>query len=315
MPSSVLLASPTPIPPPDPPPVYWQANRHEWAAWDGTVWDISQGISGVVLQAGVRGMHMPPIQRYSSKMPALAGSIWRGAVTDEREVFWPVKVYQDNSTIDWISHNQRFWHGFRPDQTGLWSVIQPDANGLAGERRSLRVRFASEDNDADDIAPELQGWAVYGINLIAESPYWCGDTVTKTFQATSPTNYYGPTGYGPPFYISSGLSAATASITNPGDVEAWPVWTIYGPTTSVSVGLGGRAVTFPMSIAANSWVALDSSPTSQQALTDTGVDVTAQLGTVDFAPIPPGTEVPLTIAITGTGQVAVSILPRYYRAY
>jgi hypothetical protein len=42
------------------------------------------------------------------------------------------------------------------------------------------------------------------------------------------------------------------------------------------------------------------------------VDKTADLGEADFAPIPPGEQVPLSMVVTGTGLVEV-LLPTLYR--
>ena len=289
----------------------WSSASHTWSAWDGSQWDISGGTDGVVLQSGVRGMHMPPVQRYSTRAPSVAGTLWRGGVTDERTVFWPMRVFSGDGSQAWVEKNRAFWRTLHPDYTGIWTVTQP-----SGDWRRLRLRFTEETDDADDLSPELQGWALYGVNLVAEQPYWQGPTVTRTFTSVTGQNYYGGDsggGYGPPFYITPSDTFASAQVTNDGDVETWPTWTINGPTTSVSVGIAGQTITFPMTLTAGQWVKINTEPTDQVARDQTGADRSAELTNVAFRPIPTGT-VSLELTMFGSGSVTVSFTPKFYRA-
>jgi hypothetical protein len=290
----------------------WTSSQHTWIAWDGTEWDLSHGLSGLALQSGVRGLKDPPITRWKTQSPAVSGSIFRGVVTDEREIFWPIKVFANSGSNDWIVHNSRFWRTLDPNRTGQWVVTQPN-----GTRRTLTCRFTGLDDDSDDISPELVGFCVYGINLVAEQPYWVGETTTRIFENVTGQNFYGGSGgggFGPPFYLSSGTTLASASTSNPGDVPVSPVWRINGPSTDCTVIVDGHTIAFPMSIGAGHWVELDTAPTSQVALDDLGVDRTAELGAVDFAEIRPGDNVPLTVSMTGGGSVSMKLTAAYRRA-
>lgn len=315
MPHPIYAASPQPIPAPPEPGLRLVSGQHIWRDYTGLDWDLSGGSSGLALQTGVRGMHMPPILRYASKAPAVAGSLWRGSITDEREVFWPIKVFTDGDSQDWIDHNRKFWDTLTPEKTGQWIVVQPN-----GATRYLTCRYAEEENDADDISPELMGWIVYGIHLVAERPYWEGSPITRSYGAAgSGQNYYGGDaggGFGPPFFISQGSSLTQASINNPGQVGAWPTWTVFGPLTGASTGLNGRAITFPFTLSTGQWVRINTDPTDQVCRDWAGVDRTAELTSVQFTEIPPGVNLPLEVStIGGLGRVEVSITPRYYRAY
>jgi hypothetical protein len=59
---------------------------------------------------------------------------------------------------------------------------------------------------------------------------------------------------------------------------------------------------------------IDTDPTVQCAWLN-GVDVTAQLGSADFAPIPAGEDRTLSLALVGAGSVQAEIRPRYYKAW
>ena len=312
----VLLAAPSVVtlpPPVEEIPSPWQACQHTWQAWDGTEWDLSHGLSGLALQAGVRGMRPPPLIRYVSKMPAVAGSLYRGSVADEREIFWPIKVFNDAGSTAWIAHNKRFWATLDEDYPGVWVVTQPD-----GTRRYLTCRYLGLEDDSDDIDPGLVGWCVYGVKLAAEQPYWCGETIRKTFLQTAvAANYYGAgAGLAPPYVTVQGSAVTTATITNPGNVKVWPTWTIAGPSSTATVGVAGKSITFPMALTAGQWVKLNTDPTDQVAIDHTGADRTSQITTIGggFSEIPRGADVALSVSLVGAGSVEVAITPKYRSA-
>jgi len=116
------------------------------------------------------------------------------------------------------------------------------------------------------------------------------------------------------FNISSGSQLSTAKITNDGDLEAWPVWTVTGPLTSVTVGVDGSTVQWDVALLEGDVLVIDTDPAVQSAWLN-GDDVTDQLGTADFAPIPAGHELPLSLTMAGAGSVEAAITPRHYRAW
>jgi hypothetical protein len=59
---------------------------------------------------------------------------------------------------------------------------------------------------------------------------------------------------------------------------------------------------------------IDTNPSVQAAFLD-GVDVTAQLTKADFATLPPGEDVTLSLSMTGAGWVEAKFTPKYLRAW
>lgn len=306
-----------PAAPPAPPAVVdWSGLRVVWTGWDGSEWVLSDPSSGVQLGQGVRGFGMPEPVRYTSTSPALAGSRHRGMSYAEREVFLPVGVFCDAGSRAWLDYDAAFWATLHPERVGVLSVTQPAREGQSvGEIRTLTARCISDGALSLDRDPSYDGWAAYGITFIAEDPWWYGPSIVRTWTSAVSTPFLGGSGYGPPFYISPGGTLAGATMPNPGDVKAWPTWTLDGPTTSVTVGLDGHAVSYTATIADGAGIVIDTSPDQRTVLDLAGVDRLSGLVAADFRAIQPGAEVALSLAMTGSGTVTASLRPPYLRAW
>lgn len=290
-----------------------------WTTQDGVVWDLISGDDGLLLTPdGVTGLYMPPIDRFTTESAGVDGSSWRGMRVKEREVFWPLFVYSDSGSTEWVNHDRALWRGLQPDKVGTWTVTDP-----SGAPRSLRIRFKSDGDHAIGRDPSQAGWAAYGITLVAEDPYWSGVRVVRSWSSGISQDFFN-TGAAPPFFISVPSSISSATMPNDGDVEAWPVWTIFGPTTSVTVGLNGRLISIPFTIPAGKALIIDTDPRAQTAwdanvvsgvAVPTVVELTGSLGVTDYAPIPAQAQVALSLTMVGTGSVQASIIPRFYKAW
>lgn len=270
---------------------------------------LSDPDGGVFLTAdGVVGLGTGPGDRFFQASPGVAGSRYTGARAAERPVVWPLEVYSEASSVGFVELDRAFWRTLRRDRTGLWSVQQAPT----GETRTLECRFVSVD-DSFAVDPALAGTADYVVQLVAEDPYWRGAPVRREFTAGS-TSPFVPVEGGPSFTISDASTIANATIDNPGDVDAWPVWTVYGPTTDVTVGIGTALVGIPGDLDADDVLVIDTDPRRQSA-TLNGVRQRGVLAPHDFAPIPAGGISALSLTMVGTGRVTVEITPRFERAW
>lgn len=227
-----------------------------------------------------------------------------------------------------MQRDRAFWNSLDTDLEGTWTAHLPNA-----ERRTLGLKLVGADDDwAHDHIQ--RGWAQYGINLLADRPYWMGEKVAKSWAQGDMRNYYitaeDRITYGYPddaiYYLSPGGALGSAAFTNDGDVPSFPVWTAIGPTTAVSFGVGGSDIIVPFEIPAGYAVQLDTDPVDGQVLWygewDTATksilspeDRTTELSPASaFVPIPRGQDRPLTIQMTGTGTVIAEVQNRYRRA-
>jgi hypothetical protein len=304
-----------------------------WVGWDGGEWDITDPQSGVFLtQGGVRGLDAVTPAPWSSSSPALDGSRYRGERIPERECFWSLYVYSDESSQEWLERDRAFWRTMRRGKVGRWTVQTPD-----GTQRWLDLRFTEVDQGFER-DPVAFGWHLYGVRLTAWQPYWAGELVTRSFANEPPVPFYASEHVSPDpgslFYISSGSTLALAAIDNPGDVDAYPIFVFDGPwEAGASAGIGSDVTVYGASVAAGKSVVIDTRPDrlgAKQIDTPTadvgsdawlvaveadGVDVFTSLSSLASSVVPSGEDAPLAISATGQGSVHVAVLPLYERAW
>src|SRR5699024_5601860 len=295
--------------PPGPPPNPWPAVSMTWVGTNGTEWDLCSDTSGVRLAPGVRGLTMPPRDRYTSQYAGVAGSRSRGGRTAEREVFWPLAVWEESGTQAWLEYDAAWWASLNPRGTGVWRVTRPNGQG-----RVLTCRPTGAGGKAWDAAPGMQGWTKYGVYLMAEDPFWYGPEIkSPLWTSAEPIDFIDSVTLGPPYHPGSATTIDSASLTNPGDEVAWPTWTVTGPVDSVQVSSEGHSIGYGSLIEGDVLV-IDTDPRVQRA-TLNGADVTGDLSSYDFAPIPPGETVKLDITMVGGGTLRASFRPRFDRAW
>lgn len=255
-----------------------------WYGWDGSEWDLSDS-NGYNLQAGVRGLGMPPVIHHRSESPVVAGSRYRGSRVLQREVFWPLMISHTGTPTQYANRDQAFWDTMRPTKTGRWAVTSP-----AGTTREIRLRFESEDGSWEE-DPLLRRRQLYGINLIAEQPFWAGTPVTHTF-----------------------TNDGSFLVVNPGDVSGWTVWTLEGPISSGAVvgQLSNGTITVPVAVASGTTLTIYTQQDAMSAFLDDGTEVNLPQD-AQFPYVPH--ERTHTVAFSGDGTISLSMTPYYYRAF
>lgn len=305
---------PIPIGPP-PAPVQaavdlWHNFGVIWHGCDGSTWDLVSLSTGVVVTPdGIKGLNMPGFDRYSDSSPSQAGSRFRGSRTQDRKALWPIFIY-GGSTGEWIERDRAFWKSMRPDEFGTWEIVSPE-----GTSRFLNLYFADDNDKSFGLSPAQYGWSVYAVDLIADDlPYWYGEDIVRTFNVDSGAPFFAASPN--VFTISPGDSTGTATIDNPGDVDAWPVWTITNDHAGAVLGVGPGSVQIPAMVHGEIWT-IDTRPNEQSAIDALGADRSAEV-VWNPAPVPRGQQVPLSIAITSPDSdvtVECALTPLHFRAW
>lgn len=306
--TTAVLAVPTP-PPPDPSAhPGWERLRSTWTDCLGMPWDLTNPDGGLFLRReGVRGLgHTKPIH-YRDRRVTLPGSRYRGTTFDAREVFWPLYMFHDGSSKEYVARDEAFFRGLNPRQTGTWTIEVPGVS-----KRHLTLRFDDDGDWAPDADPTFYGWTNYGVRLLAEDPFWRGEPITRSFSQEDPTPFFSATKI---IHISKGATLANARISNPGDEPAWVVWRLEGPFAEASIEVDGRVIEIPFSIPAGKYLTIDSRPEARTAFDSDGDDRYGDLGQIQWGAVPPGADVPLSLILDGSGGVTASLTPLYHRPW
>lgn len=202
---------------------------------------------------------------------------------------------------------------------GRITVQLPD-----GSSRSIAAYYQGgatlTEDQADDVAAAY--CSLPNLQFYAPVPTWEGDTVSRTWQLA-------PTAAGvppmPPVLLGSGAVIGAGTIANPGDTDAYPVWSITGPgTVMIENADTGQSYAFTTAIPAGTTVTVDCRPVELAPLT--GLTATDQMGAdwwpnlqdyPDFWPLPPG-DTNLAVTVTGAtaaSSVTAEFAPRYLGAW
>lgn len=305
--TAVVIGAPLVAPPPPPRHPGWEKIQLTWTDVRGHVWDLTDPEMGVFLvRDGVRGFHYTKSQQYRDQSPAVHGSYYRGLSYEAREFFWPIYLFHDGTTLEWVERDDLWWKGLNPELgEGRLTVRVP---GVC--ERWIDLRFKDDGDWAAATDPAFYGWAVYGITLQADRPHFRSVTPYKNhWDAVEPVDFHGGLTPGAPILnIDSSRTLASASVTNTGDVESYPVWTFNGPFTSASATVDGHTIEVPIALDVDEWIRVDTDPGELTVVDHLGVDRFTDMGEFDPASIPPGAPVVLDLAVTGgAGRIDIEM--------
>ncbi|TFD61134.1 hypothetical protein E3T43_01300 [Cryobacterium sp. Hh7] len=281
-----------------------------WVGIDASVWDLGDG--PVALRPGLMGLMDPESEFFGRSTPALHGRRITGHRHLSRRVFWPL-VIPGLSGLDWLTKRREFFDSLSYSTDGTFTVTAED-----GSIRTIALHLGAQSDRGYDIDPALVPLERLNVELVADDPWWNGPLVLSEFAPVEDVLPFFATTSDRVFNLMSSSTVASATVSNPGDVEAWPKYTITGPVSEFSSTISGGVVSSVTNVIDGAVLVIDTDPTVQIAtLTVGGVvtNVTRDLVGVDWRPVPAGGSVALDVTLIGTGSLVVSFLPRFYRAW
>lgn len=279
----------------------------QWMGTDGSVWDLRRGPVRTT-SAGIKGLSMPDVQDQTKTTALRDGQRLTGWRLKPRDVWLPLR-FKDEAAQDVEGVQRDFWRSMAIGESGTLTVTDS-----SGAPRSLSLRFQDDGGLSYRIDPYILTDAI-GVTMIADQPWWEGPEQVFDYSLADAgvQTFFGNGAGATPFYILASSGSSAQLIANPGDQPAWPEVTLAGEFLSFRLGVDGRYVGGPIVVGALDTLLVETDPLRQLAFLN-GVKVTRELTEIDFAPIPKGASVPLSLDVTGTGRVTVSIKPRYARA-
>ena len=312
---TIVYAEPLNIEPPA--PLRRDSLRLVWEGVDGSRWALG-GPGGVpLLRTDVVGLLHPAFTDHAAVAAAVDGQWYRSSRAMPRHVSFTAYLQGDQSS-DYIDRHGAWWRSWSPRRTGRLSVASVRGT------RSIALRLTPSGDGGLGLDPQLWAHEAAEVDAVADQPFWLGEAITRSWASTAPVSFFGPTGYGPDFYISSAATLASAAVTNPGDEASWLVWTVTArsPVSAATLSAGGGVVTLP-AMGAGQTIRVDTDPATGSAQLGAMVggvfvasdpDIDGLIG-YDPRPLPPGVQVPVGIDVTGEVEVQVSFTPRYWLAF
>lgn len=226
-----------PAPPPTAPPPPTQAAspragtiRATWTAPDGSVWDLSNTDPdfGWLTPNAIGGWGANPVEIVADP-DARGGERVRHIRSLPRRLTWPLHIHGEQAGL--VTHMlfvQRWWalmeaftmttHWRKP---GVLRVARPD-----GSAREVEAFY-----EAGFEGEPGEGWVSANpvLTLYCPDGYWRDVTPVR-----EPREYPASRPYLNPYpTVSSDRVFGATTIVNPGQVDAWPVWTVTGPATQL----------------------------------------------------------------------------------
>jgi Phage tail protein len=277
----------------------------QWVDVGGVATEILDGTDVYVLP-GLAGRMSPSMSFILQRVPLQPGQRFRDVRHGVAEVKVPVELYGATDTA--LRSSVRTWvhrlDPFRGD--GKLRITAP-----AGDQRELICRCAEgldqAVEDEGDVGHRLRAI----LRFVTEQPYWqdASDTV-QTWTLLSSLATFFPLF---PLRLSGSEVFADATVTNDGDVEAWPVWTIAGPGSSPILRnlTTGDLLSLPVTLLAGESVTIDTRPGAKTVTKQNGTSLFGSLtATSSLWPLAQGSN---SVRIEMSGATSVSSVALNWR--
>lgn len=290
------------------------ARELTWYPDDGDPIVLNDRSAGYRVHKGVKGLGVPDVEFVTSDPPLIDGDQIDDVYESGRRIILPMSAYgPDDATFR--ARLRALLSAMDPRQPGYFEVAQAD-----GQRRRIAARYAAGLNgdEAKDLGGD-NGWYRFNLDLYAPDPLFFDPTpvtLLRTFGAGTAFFPIGPTN-ATPLKLSPSEVLGSATLTNPGDVSAWPTWTVTAPGTAVELDNTDTGEELHLSGTLSGDLVIVTQP-PQQSITMGGVDWWDKLvDTPVLWQLPKGdTHVSLVLTGASTGSsVSCSFFPRYRSAW
>lgn len=232
------------------------ADRFVWTAADGTVVDLTDEQSGYsILANGTRGLRSVEYGFTSVEYAGIDGSSVQSVKANANTPTLGLIVSATNQA-DFQARTRALVRAMRPKAgPGTLTVNRND-----GSSRSLRcyVTGGMEGDESVDVTLPGRWWKL-ALKLLAPDPWWSGDPVSLDIGL----------GVGAPFFPIFPLNLAPSQVQgqftvdlSDADAPSFPVWTITGPGTSLTLtnNTTGRSIVVNAALGAGEQMIIDTRP-------------------------------------------------------
>lgn len=281
-----------------------------WITPDGGEFPITNAAAGYRVLKGATGLGAPPIDLSTDETPLLDGVEVSDVYAPPRTIQLPMLILAEDRGL-YRARARALVTAMSAGQECALELRQPD-----GQRRRITAWYNGGLEGAEDQDTGGEKWLRFVLKVFCPDPFWV-DPVPVTYQ-------YGYVGtpvvfLGNPFLplkLTPGSILGSTTIINPGEVRAWPVWTITPPANEVVLTDVDRDLSIPIAgvVPAGQTLTIVTKPGAADVRLSDGTDYWPALyGDPVLWPIEPGTtNVDLVLTGAGPGSgVQVAYFARY----
>lgn len=227
----------------------------------------------VEVEFGVEGRGMPPVRSVLDEIPGQPGAQRRQTLFGVREIVVPLEVF-GTSQAGLRVRLRALVKALNPTRgDGVLRAVAPD-----GVTREIGCRYDSgmELVEGLDLLGNVQR---AGVVFTATDPFWYDTApMTSTFTTGAQPNFLGNPFL--PVKLASDTVLGQQTVVNDGDVETWPVWTVNGPATSITLSnvTTGETLSLPITLTASQSVIINTRPFQKTVRRNDGTNLYGSLG-------------------------------------
>jgi hypothetical protein len=286
-----------------------------WTGGDGSVvqlTDWSSLVTGTMVTPGVSGHLMPTWDVYSDRSPSYDGENVRGVRANARDVIIPLHMWgQDRGECK--ARFQALVAALNP-QLGQGTLTFTEA---AGTSRSIGAYYSQglEGNDDDDKTGRT--WMSAVLAFHAPRPFWEGDAQFVQFDVGSSGSWFPVL----PLAVRNSQVLGSVQIQNVGDAECFPVWTVTGPCSSITLtnATTGKSLVIAQALTSSDTAVIDFREGAKTALMNgvTNLYSAISITSSAFWSLKPGlNNITITLpGAAGTTTARMDYKPRYLAAW
>lgn len=239
-----------------------------WIEPDGTATPLLEA-NGLIVTDGPIGRFLAPIDITQNETAGLDGALLRNVRAKARDVSLAVAFLGDDR-LD-VRQQVRTWaRRWNPARgNGILRAILGD--GTARELTAVRYTTGMTGDEARNVSSSTHLAMV--VTFRAFDPYWydVNDT-TRIVAGGNPQNFFPLL----PFKLSEGAIGTANLVDNNGDAPAWPIWTVQGPATGVTLTnqTTGDVLAMPsVSLSSGQYLVVDTRPLHKTVARDDGTNL------------------------------------------
>ncbi len=278
-----------------------------WTDPTGTVWqltDISPEV-GWFTMPGPAGWDSAPYEIVSDPHPR-GGDVVRAIRQQPAVLQWPLHIYGDS--------HQQFIDRYRKIKRAFMSTVHRSAPGI--------LRVYRPDGSAREISAFYQeglsgqagqGWTSASpvVSLFCPDGAW-RDPIPKVItRSTAPTASF----LSPWLTLSASQVLGDTTLENPGDLIAWPTWSITGPCTAITAtnNTTGQTWTLTYTLAAGETAQITTDRPTARGPAGQNISAALNWPTAFLWPLVDGdNDVTFSVAGAGTGTgIQLTFYARY----